>query len=76
MNRVAAAQKEAEANQIVRREETAATRSQCNTAKMLAQNPVLMRLREFEVLERVAKDSKLNLILGEKGLTEKVVNLL
>ncbi|OQA06439.1 MAG: SPFH domain / Band 7 family protein [bacterium ADurb.Bin374] len=76
MNRVVAAQKEAEANQIVRREETAATRSQCNTAKMLEQNPVLMRLRELEVLERVAKDSKLNLILGEKGLTEKVVNLL
>lgn len=76
MNRVVAAQKEAEANQIVRREETAATRSQCNTAKMLEQNPVLMRLRELEVLERIAKESKLNLILGEKGLTEKVVNLL
>ena len=76
MNRVVAAQKEAEANQIVRREETAATRSQCNTAKMLEQNPVLMRLRELEVLERVAKESKLNLMHGEKGLTEKVVNLL
>lgn len=76
MNRVVAAQKEAEANQIVRREETAATRSQCNTAKMLEQNPVLMRLRELEVLERVAKDSKLNLILGEKGLADRVVNLL
>ncbi|HOT29845.1 MAG TPA: hypothetical protein PLU72_16835 [Candidatus Ozemobacteraceae bacterium] len=65
-----AAQKEAEANQIVRREETAATRSRCNTAKMHEQNPVLMKLRELEVLERVVKDSKLNLILGEKGLTE------
>jgi len=76
MNRVVAAQKEAEANQIVRREETAATRSQCNTAKMLEQNPVLMRLRELEVLERIAKDSKLNLVLGEKGLTERVMSLL
>jgi len=76
MNRVVAAQKEAEANQIVRREETAATRSQCNTAKILEANPVLMRLRELEVLERVAKDSKLSLILGEKGLTEKIVNML
>ncbi|MBF0543589.1 MAG: slipin family protein [Candidatus Riflebacteria bacterium] len=76
MNRVVAAQKEAEANQIVRREETAATRSQCNTAKMLEQNPTLMRLRELEVLERIAEKSKLNLFLGEKGLTEKVVNML
>ena len=76
MNRVVAAQKEAEANQIVRREETAATRSQCNTARMMEANPVLMRLRELEVLERIAKDSKLNLVLGEKGLTERVVNML
>ena len=76
MNRVVAAQKEAEANQIVRREETAAMRSQCNTAKIMEQNPTLMRLRELEVLERVAKDSKLNLVLGEKGLTEKIVNML
>jgi len=76
MNRVVAAQKEAEANQIVRREETAATRSQCNTAKMMEQNPVLMRLRELEVLERVAEKSKLNLVLGDKGLTDRVVNML
>ncbi|MBF0502334.1 MAG: slipin family protein [Candidatus Riflebacteria bacterium] len=76
MNKVVAAQKEAEANQIVRREETAATRSQCNTAKMLEQNPTLMRLRELEVLERVAEKSKLKLILGEKGVTERIVNLL
>lgn len=76
MNRVVAAQKEAEANQIVRREETAATRSQCNTAKMLEQNPVLMRLRELEVLERIAEKSKLNLVVGDKGLTERLTHLL
>jgi regulator of protease activity HflC (stomatin/prohibitin superfamily) len=76
MNRVVAAQKEAEANQIARREETAAMRSQCNTAKILEQNPTLMRLRELEVLERIATGSKLNLIVGEKGLTEKITNLL
>ncbi|MBI3037863.1 slipin family protein [bacterium] len=76
MNRVVGAQKEAEANQIVRREETAATRSQCNTAKMLEQNPTLMRLRELEVLERVAEKSKLNLVISEKGLTDKLVNML
>lgn len=76
MNRVVAAQKEAEANQIMRREETAATRSQCNTAKMLESNPTLMRLRELELIEKVAEKSKISLFLGEKGLSEKLVNMI
>jgi regulator of protease activity HflC (stomatin/prohibitin superfamily) len=76
MNKVTEARKAAEANLIVRREETAAMRSQANTAKVLADNPVLMRLRELEVLEKIAAAGKLNVILGEKGLAEKVVNLL
>ena len=41
-----------------------------------ADNPTLMRLRELEVLEKVASASKLNVVLGEKGLAERVVNLL
>ena len=36
----------------------------------------LMRLRELEVLEKVAAGGKLNVVLGEKGLAERVVNLL
>lgn len=63
-------------NLISRREETAAMRSQANTAKLLADNPVLMRLRELEVLEKIAAAGKLNIVLGEKGLADKVVNLL
>ena len=51
-------------------------RSQANTAKLLADNPTLMRLRELEVLENVASTGKLNIVLGEKGLAERVVNLL
>jgi hypothetical protein len=35
-----------------------------------------MRLRELEVLEKVASAAKLNVVLGEKGLTDRVVNLL
>jgi len=35
-----------------------------------------MRLRELEVLERVATSGKLNVVLGEKCLAERVVNLL
>ena len=42
-------------------------RSQANTAKLLADNPTLMRLRELEVLEKVAANSKLNIVLGDEG---------
>ncbi len=76
MNKVMEAKKAAEANLIVRREETAAMRSQANTAKLLEGSPTLMRLRELEVLEKVAAGGKLNVVLGEKGLAERVVNLL
>ena len=76
MNRVTEAKKAAEANLIARREETAAMRSQANTAKLLENNPTLMRLRELEILEKVATNSKMNVVLGEKGLAERVVNLL
>jgi regulator of protease activity HflC (stomatin/prohibitin superfamily) len=76
MNKVTEAKKAAEANLIVRREETAAIRSQANTAKLLQDNPTLMRLRELEVLEKVANSAKLSIVLGDKGLAERVVNLL
>src|SRR5207244_7729857 len=76
MNKVTEAKKAAEANLIARREETAAVRSQANTAKLLADNPALMRLRELEVLEKIAANSKLNIVLGEKGLTDRVMNVL
>lgn len=76
MNKVIEAQKAADANLIMRREETAAMRSQANTAKLLDNNPTLMRLRELDVLEKIAENSKLNVVLGEKGLADRVVNLL
>ncbi len=76
MNKVTEAKKAAEANLVSRREETAAMRSQANTAKLLADNPVLMRLRELEIVEKLAASGKLNIVLGEKGLADKVVNLL
>lgn len=70
------ARKAAEAATILRREETAAMRHQLNTAKLLADNPSLMRLRELETLEKVANGSKLKVILGDKGLAEKVTSLI
>ncbi|CAB1057367.1 Putative stomatin/prohibitin-family membrane protease subunit PA4582 [Olavius sp. associated proteobacterium Delta 1] len=76
MNKVIEAQKAADANLIMRREETAAMRSQANTAKLLDSNPTLMRLHELDVLEKIAANSKLNVVLGEKGLADRIVNLL
>lgn len=76
MNKVTEAKKAAEANLIARREETAAMRSQANTARVLAENPTLMRLRELEILEKIAVGGKLNVVLGEKGLADRIVNLL
>lgn len=52
---VVEAEKSAQANVIRRREETAATRSLLNTAKVMEDNPVALRLKELETLERVAE---------------------
>ncbi len=71
-----AARKESEAATIVRREETAALRHQLNSAKLLSDHPALMRLRELETLEKVAAGGKLKVVVGEKGLREKVAELL
>ncbi|MCC8286875.1 slipin family protein [Escherichia fergusonii] len=49
------AEKSAQANVIRRREETVATRSLLNTAKVMENNPVALRLKELETLERVAE---------------------
>src|SRR5262249_14143340 len=76
LNRVTEARKAAEASLITRREETAAIRSQANTARVFETSPTLMRLRELEVLEKVAGKAKLSVVLGEGGLTERVVKLL
>jgi SPFH domain / Band 7 family len=76
MNKVTEARKAAEANLITRREETAALRSQANTAKLLADNPTLMRLRELEVLEKVVASGRLSVVLGEKGLADRIMSVI
>lgn len=55
LSKVIEAEKAAQANVVRRREETAATRSMLNTAKMMEDNPVALRLKELEVLERIAE---------------------
>lgn len=76
MNKVIEAKKLAEANQIKRREETAATRSLLNTAKLMESNPTLMRLKELETLEKVTeKIGTLNLYGGFDGLLNEALKL-
>lgn len=55
MNKVIMAEKEALANTISRREETAATRSLLNTAKLMENNPMLFKLKEMEYVEKIAE---------------------
>jgi hypothetical protein len=77
MNKVMEARKAAEASLISRRDETASMRMQANTAKILESNPTLMKLKELEVLEKVAGKANLTVLLGgEDGLNERVMKLL
>ena len=76
LNRVVTAEKEAEANVIRRREETNATRSLLNTAKVMAENPVMLRLKELEALEAIAgKVERLTVLSGTEGLMNDLVKL-
>ena len=71
LNRVIEAQKEAEANVILRREETAATRSMAQTAKVLAENPLLVRLKELEAYKDLAaKVGQVHVVLGEGAMPQ------
>lgn len=54
MNQVLIAQKQAQANTISRREETASTRSLLNTAKLMEDNEMLFKLKEMEYIEKIA----------------------
>ncbi|WP_415715848.1 slipin family protein [Roseibium sp.] len=76
LNMVVTAEKEAEANVIRRREETNATRSLLNTAKVMAENPVMLRLKELEALESIAdKVDRLTVHNGTGGLMNDLVRL-
>jgi hypothetical protein len=76
LNKVVEAEKAAEAQNIRRREETAATRSLLNTARMMENNPILLRLKELESVERVSeKVQSLNVYDGMKGVMTGLVSL-
>jgi regulator of protease activity HflC (stomatin/prohibitin superfamily) len=75
LNQVIEAQKRAEADLIKRREETAAARSQANTAKLLAENPVLARLKELELLRETIAGTKATFVFGSGDLSEQIRGL-
>ncbi len=75
-NQVVQAEKAAQANIIRRREETAATRSLNNTAKMMENNPVLLRLKELESLEKITgKIDSINIYSGLDGMMNGLVKI-
>jgi len=76
LNQVVEAEKVAQANLIRRREETAATRSLLNTARLMDDNPTLMRLKELETLEKVTeKIDKLTVFGGLEGVLKDVIRI-
>jgi regulator of protease activity HflC (stomatin/prohibitin superfamily) len=76
LNGVVQAEKLAQANVIRRREEANATRSLLNTAKLVEQSPVLMRLKELEALEKVTeKIGQLTVFGGLDGVLQQLVTL-
>jgi regulator of protease activity HflC (stomatin/prohibitin superfamily) len=74
LSKVVEAEKSAQANVVRRREETAATRSMLNTAKVMEDNPVALRLKELEVLERIAE--KIDRIQVNGGLDNILTDLI
>ena len=77
VNKVVEAERTAKANLIRRQEETAATRSLLNTAKLMEDNPLLLRLKELESLERlVEKVGRIDLHAGEGAGLDALLNKL
>ncbi len=76
LGKVVEAEKAAQANVIRRREETNATRSLLNTAKVMESNTVALRLKELETLEKVTeKVGNLSVYGGLDGLLNELVRL-
>ena len=74
--KVVEAEKAALANVIRRREETAATRSLLNTARVMEDNPTALRLKELETLEKVTeKIDKISVFGGLDAVLKDLVKI-
>ena len=75
MNTILIAEKKAQANIIMRREEVASTRSLLNTARLMDENQTLFKLKEMEYLERIC-DKVGNISLnGGKNVLQQLAEL-
>ena len=72
MNRVLVAEKTAQANVIMRREETASMRSLLNTAKLMEDNAMLWKLKEMEYVEKIADKISNISVNGNGALVEQL----
>lgn len=76
MNQVLIAQKKAQANTIMRQEETASTRSLLNTAKLMEQNQMMMKLKEMEYMEKISEKIGEITINGGVGVIDQLKQLI
>ncbi len=72
LNTVLLAEKQAQANVITRREETASTRSLLNTAKLMEENATLYKLKELEFLETICDRIGSISVMGGGSLLEQL----
>lgn len=72
MNKVLIAEKNAQANTIMRREETASTRSLLNTAKLMEDNAMLWKLKEMEYVSTIADKIGAITVSGNGALLEQL----
>ncbi|MBN8679857.1 MAG: slipin family protein [Chitinophagales bacterium] len=75
MNQVLIAEKRAQANVIMRREETASTRSLMNTAKLMEENAMLLKLKEMEYVEKIAEKIQTIQLSGGGQLVDQLKQL-
>lgn len=75
MNQVLIAEKKAQAAMISRREETAAMRAMLNSARLLEDNPMLYRLKEFEHIEKIAEKIEYITLQGNGHVLDQLKEL-
>ncbi|MCK7558393.1 hypothetical protein MKQ70_26705 [Chitinophaga sedimenti] len=61
---------------MMRREETASTRSLLNTAKLMEDNPMLFKLKEMEYVEKIAEKIGSLSVNGDGGIVDGLRKIL
>jgi len=75
MNQVLIAEKKAQANAIMRREESSAMRSMLNNAKLIEENESLRKMKEMEYIERIAEKISVITLSGQSPVLDQMKEL-